>query len=150
MADFQPVQARQHPIQYHQIRRSLSRHDQPFGAVRCSLDGVAFIGQATPQELQDSCIVFDNQDVFSHRGYTTAVYEIGGEPLEELSTQDLAGLRSEMAYERTVMASIRTYLALLRTGLAIAGGGALVASILGRGSWSLPSRQFSSSSDSGS
>lgn len=38
-----------------------------------------------------------------------------------------------MAYERTIMASIRTYLALLRTGLAIAGGGALLASILGTG-----------------
>lgn len=53
--------------------------------------------------------------------------------MEEIADRNLAGLRSEMAYERTVMASIRTYLALLRTGLAIAGGGALLASILGEG-----------------
>ena len=51
--------------------------------------------------------------------------------IDELNTQELAGLRSEMAHERTIMASIRTYLALLRTGLAIAGGGTLIVSILG-------------------
>ncbi len=66
MADLETIHPRQHPIQDHQVRRVVSRQDQPHAAIGRCIYGVAFISQAALKQFQDLLIVFDNQNTLIH------------------------------------------------------------------------------------